>query len=49
MTGDRSLFYMFVTAVYNRLLLENLIVTEAAKETIGLGRKRILTKLTTRK
>ena len=48
-TGDRSLFDMFVTAVYNRLLLENLIVTEAAKETIGLGRKRILTKLTTRK
>lgn len=48
-TGDGSLFDMFVTAVYNRLLLENLIVTEAAKETIGLGRKRTLTKLTTRK
>lgn len=48
-TGDRTLFDMFVTAVYNRLLSENLIVTEAAKKTIEPGRKLTLTKSTIRK
>lgn len=43
-TCDRSLFDMFVSAVYNRLLSENLIVTEAEKQNVGITRKISITK-----